>query len=224
MENCVAHPGPAESTMGRQDNLTNEWTSAGNGGQSRKTDRSRNRTIFTKEQCGVLEKEFLQCHYPDTFTRQKLAAECNLPEATIKVWFSNRRAKWQRKEKLKHSRTHTENASLAQNPSLASHQHWGAAFWVTRNEDPWRGVSMVQPAQPFCQYQTPQDHMHQRHGQPLTTEQYQQGSPGARRTGPVGSEAFRVPQGSLAPRPAEKSTHFLPLHTGQYAPLLFSQY
>ncbi|XP_035258117.1 paired box protein Pax-4 [Anguilla anguilla] len=106
MENCVAHPGPAEYTMQRQDNLTNEWTSAGNGGQSRKTDRSRNRTIFTKEQCGVLEKEFLQCHYPDAFTRQKLAAECNLPEATIKVWFSNRRAKWQRKEK--HSRTHTE--------------------------------------------------------------------------------------------------------------------
>ncbi|XP_004856526.1 paired box protein Pax-4 [Heterocephalus glaber] len=61
----------------------------------------RNRTIFSPGQAEALEKEFQRGQYPDSVARGKLAAATSLPEDTVKVWFSNRRAKWRRQEKLK---------------------------------------------------------------------------------------------------------------------------
>lgn len=61
----------------------------------------RNRTIFSTEQTDILENEFLRVQYPDIATREKLAANTELPEVTIRIWFSNRRAKWRREEKMK---------------------------------------------------------------------------------------------------------------------------
>ncbi|XP_014229940.1 paired box protein Pax-6-like isoform X2 [Trichogramma pretiosum] len=63
----------------------------------------RNRTSFSNEQIDSLEKEFERTHYPDVFARERLAEKIGLPE----VWFSNRRAKWRREEKL---RTQRRNA------------------------------------------------------------------------------------------------------------------
>ncbi|XP_058929945.1 LOW QUALITY PROTEIN: paired box protein Pax-4 [Kogia breviceps] len=61
----------------------------------------RNRTIFSPGQAEALEKEFQRGQYPDSMARGKLAAATSLPEDTVRIWFSNRRAKWRRQEKLK---------------------------------------------------------------------------------------------------------------------------
>uniref|UniRef100_A0A2K6L3A3 Paired box protein Pax-4 n=4 Tax=Rhinopithecus TaxID=542827 RepID=A0A2K6L3A3_RHIBE len=61
----------------------------------------RNRTIFSPSQAEALEKEFQRGQYPDSVARGRLAAATSLPEDTVRVWFSNRRAKWRRQEKLK---------------------------------------------------------------------------------------------------------------------------
>ncbi|XP_013876288.1 homeobox protein DBX2 [Austrofundulus limnaeus] len=62
------------------------------------------RAVFSEEQRKELERTFRRQKYISKTDRNKLAADLNLKESQVKIWFQNRRMKWRnRKEKEVHS-------------------------------------------------------------------------------------------------------------------------
>ena len=60
----------------------------------------RNRTVFTNEQLDRLELVFTKSKYLVGNERTALAAELNLNETQVKVWFQNRRIKYRKQNKI----------------------------------------------------------------------------------------------------------------------------
>nr|CAD7567842.1 unnamed protein product [Timema californicum] len=73
--------------------------------------------VFARERLaakiGLPEARIQRKHYGDVFARERLETKIGLPEARIQVWFSNRRAKWRREEKLRNQRRVVETPSAS---------------------------------------------------------------------------------------------------------------
>jgi len=58
--------------------------------------KKKSRTVFSRGQIVRLESTFVGHRYPSTVDRCRLAAELQLSETQVKIWFQNRRNKWKR--------------------------------------------------------------------------------------------------------------------------------
>ncbi|XP_059942408.1 homeobox protein ESX1 [Mesoplodon densirostris] len=87
----------------------------------------RHRRVFTDLQVWELVNAFQRNLYPDVFAREELARRLNLPEATVQVWFQNRRAKLRRQQRELMSRNLMPTAL---------HRHMGIYFDGPRQGSP----------------------------------------------------------------------------------------
>ncbi|XP_036903726.1 homeobox protein notochord [Sturnira hondurensis] len=90
------------------------------------------RTMFNLEQLEELEKVFAQQHNLVGKNRAQLAARLNLTENQVRVWFQNRRVKYQKQRRLKPLAASSEAASPDE-PSSSSDS-------ITQREDAKSGV------------------------------------------------------------------------------------
>ncbi|XP_023647183.1 paired box protein Pax-4 [Paramormyrops kingsleyae] len=215
-------PGPQENVSGRDVGTMTEcrnFPDDGSGAEDSRTGKKQHRirTVFTEEQCAVLEQEFRQGHYPDSLTREKLAAEMNLSEGTIKVWFSNRRAKWRREEKRNRAPYCLGDALGREKSSTykLGFAEGGAAPHIPQSN--WKQVASVhQEALSAFSYSLTPREPHWASNPAISHAPYQPVSLSTRRAGASGyGSGPLAPQWSSVPYPADERTP-LPVILGHY--------
>jgi len=78
--------------------------------------KKQSRPTFSGQQIFALEKKFETVKYLAGTDRAKLAAELNMSESQVKVWFQNRRTKWRKKEAADHHVSRKESRGATSNP------------------------------------------------------------------------------------------------------------
>ncbi|XP_003922900.1 homeobox protein notochord [Saimiri boliviensis] len=88
--------------------------------QDTERQQKRVRTMFNLEQLEELERTFVKQHNLVGKKRAQLAARLNLTENQVRVWFQNRRVKYQKQQKLRAAKAAAEAASLDEPSSSSS--------------------------------------------------------------------------------------------------------